>query len=335
MLFGNLECTLSEAGLRPADLHSLQMRGHPDYVRGLVSTGFSVVNLANNHSMQHGRQPFLETVGLLRNAGIQVCGLRATEHEGCVPVVLEKNTLRVVVLGFCLRPRQYFSEQPLYAEGRPAEMIQEVARARLEADVVLVSLHWGDEFIERPSPEEIDLAHGLVDSGADLIIGHHPHVLRGIEAYGGGFIAYSLGNFVCDMLWGARERESGILECRLTKSGVSHVKLIPTRINDQCRPEPMNADATSAQHVRMQRLSDQLSQCSPGPPEAQELISYRVAAELAQRDHRKAAHRYFARNLLRCPPGIILQQLKTYARNRLASRSTPAQAHADKGCSRP
>ena len=224
LAFGNLECTLSEHGLRPGDHHSMQLRGQMSYVEALRHAGFGVLCVANNHSMQHGRESFLETVDALRNAGIAVCGLAGTSYRTVVPEVVERNGLRIAFLGWSLRPRRYFASDPLYAEGYAADMLNDVRTARKTHDCVVVTLHWGDEFVERPSPAEIELAHDVMDAGADLLIGHHPHVLRGCERYGRGWIVYSLGNFLGDMIWSDRMRDSVIAECRLTPDGVEDLE---------------------------------------------------------------------------------------------------------------
>ena len=125
-----------------------------------------------------------------------------------LPVSITVAGVGLTFLGYSLRPRQYFTEEPLYAEGREDGILSDVRAARGESDVVIVSLHWGEEFIDRPSPDDVRLAHAIVDGGADLIIGHHPHVLRGVERRGRGWIVYSLGNFVCDMHWEEPLRET-------------------------------------------------------------------------------------------------------------------------------
>jgi poly-gamma-glutamate synthesis protein (capsule biosynthesis protein) len=316
---GNLECTLSESGLRPNDYHSVQMRGHPGYLDGLNTAGFDVLNVANNHSMQHGPQPFVETVAMLRQTGIAACGVRGP-GDSSVPAAVVANGLRVAFLGYSLRPRQYFTEEPLYSEASNGSLVADVRAARAGFDVVVVSLHWGDEFIERPSPADIALAHEVMDAGADLIIGHHPHVLRGVEHYGRGAIVYSLGNFVCDMLWEERLRESAILECRLTREGAKEVRLVPVRINDDYQPVPLVDGPAAALAERLARLADDLVQESARPISQEGTERYEVAAALAHREQRARSHRYFLRQAYRFPPRILIQQFTTFARNRLTER---------------
>jgi len=311
--FGNLECTISEYGLRANDYHSVQMRGHPAYLSGLTATGFEVLNIANNHSMQHGPEPFKETVAMLRGAGIKVCGVGGNGGVSA-PATVVANGLRVVFLGYSLRPRQYFTEEPLYAEGRRENILADVRAARRAHDVVVVSLHWGDEFIERPSPADVRLAHAIIDAGADLIVGHHPHVLRGVERYGRGWIVYSLGNFVCDMLWAEQLRETAVCECRLTAGGVEDVRLIPVRINDDCQPMPLQGEAAAELERRLLGLS---AAVPAGDAPAAATAEYEEAAHVAHGRQRTRSHMYFLRNAYRFPPRILAAQLSTYARNRL------------------
>ncbi len=316
--FGNLECTVSERGLVPNAYHSVQMRGQPAYVEGLVATDFHVLNVANNHSLQHGPAPFEDTVRMLREARIDVCGLRGPGQTSA-SVQRVVNGLRLTFLGYSLRPRQYFTEEPLYAEGREDGILADVAAARAGCDVLIVSLHWGDEFIERPSPAEVHLARRIVDAGADLIIGHHPHVLRGVERHGRGWIVYSLGNFVCDMLWDERLRETAICECRLSAAGVEDVRLIGGRINDRCQPELLQGEAAARLQARLAGYGRDLAGHEAGSA-AEASGRYEIDAETALSIQRARSHRYFLKNAYRFPPRILVAQLATFVRNRLAER---------------
>ncbi len=322
--FGNLECTLSERGLRPNDYHSVQMRGHAGYVAGLVDAGFHVLNVANNHSMQHGPGPFEDTLNMLGDAGIGVCGVAQGSTSRAVLTTVQD--LRVAFLGYSLRPRQYFTEPPLYAEGSREGIVADVRAARSTCDILVVSLHWGDEFIDRPSPADVQLAHAVVDAGADLIVGHHPHVLRGLERYGRGWIVYSLGNFVCDMLWGEELRETAICECRITKAGVEDVRLIPVRINDDCQPVPLSGEAATRLERRLATLSTALTRPEASSTAPGAAADYEVAAHRAHAGERARSHRYFLRNVFRFPPRILAAQVTTYVRNRLAERGWTTQA---------
>ena len=319
ILFGNLECTLSDAGLKRGDSHSIQMRGQPAYLAGLVEAGFTVLNLANNHSLQHGEEAFRETARMLAAAGIAPCGVNAGDYRSARPAMVERNGLRIAFLGYSLRPRQYFTQEPLYAEGFYEQLLDDVRRAKADADCVVVSLHWGREFIERPAPDEIAIAHRIVDAGADLIIGHHPHVLRGIERRGRATIVYSLGNFVCDMIWEEPLRETAMPRFRLSAGGAELEQLVPIRINDDYQPVPLEGEPAARLLARIDGLSQALEARAAGAP-SESQADYERAADAAQRENRSRSHRYFLRHLHRFPLGIVFQQFSVYLRNRLAER---------------
>lgn len=219
IVFGNLECVISDRGLRSGDWKSYQMRGLPAYAQALRSSGFTILNVANNHAMQHGSGAFKETTELLSTTGIAIVGLRGEDPWVSSPTVLSVCGRRIGFLGYSLRPRQYSQDPPLYAEGDVDSVCADVERLKPGVDRVVVSLHWGEEFVPTPSEAEADVAEAVVEAGAALILGHHPHVLRGLHRIGGALVAYSLGNFSGDMIWYAPLRLGGILRCQLEDGG--------------------------------------------------------------------------------------------------------------------
>lgn len=320
LLFGNLECSHSNVGLKESDLRSVQMRGDPRHIPALVTAGFKVVNVANNHSMQHGNDVFLDSVRQLQAHNIACCGIAAdAKATSAKPVIIQKNGLKIGFLGYSLRPRQYFEHAPLYAEGHPEPMVRDVVALRSQVDALVVSVHWGEEFIQKPSPEEIRLAHQLVDAGADIIIGHHPHVLRGIEQYGRGYIVYSLGNFVCDMLWDDTLRTSLIFECTFSRAGVRDVRLVPTYTNSDFQPEVLSGDPARSILANLELLDQRIDK-APVVDLATASQRYLQEADAAHRHIRAKSHRYFLSNFWRFQPRIVIQQLRTYFKNRIHER---------------
>jgi len=320
LLFGNLECTHSEKSLRDRDYHSVQMRGEARLVDTLRGAGFKVVNVANNHSLQHGNDSFRDTVSMIERAGLGCCGLAADPlATRSTPYVTSGKGLAVGFLGYSLRPRQYFEHVPLYAEGHGDEMVSDVEALSRQVDAVVVSVHWGEEFIQEPAPSEIALARRLVDAGAMLVIGHHPHVLRGIEQYGRGCIAYSLGNFVCDMVWDDTLRTSAVLECELTPEGVRNVALTPVWINDDFQPEPLKGAAAERALAWLAEMSAAIAR-APATDGAEVNAGYARRADAVLRQVRAKSHRFFLAQFWRYPKFMLLQQLATYARNRVHER---------------
>jgi poly-gamma-glutamate synthesis protein (capsule biosynthesis protein) len=236
LVFGNLEFPLD----RPVPVTATaqwQCRGIAEYAAFLSNAGISALNVANNHSYQHGPAAFDATIAALRAAGIHVVGTPADFSETGVLTVRGR---RVAFLGWSDRPRQYDSTRPPYNELTDAACNQ-IAEAKRRADLVIASVHWGDEFILVPSDRERSLAHAMIDAGANFVIGHHPHVVREVEYRGNGVIAYSLGNFVGDMLWDPGTRFTSWLTADIDERNVAAVELTPGVIDDDYLPRPLTA----------------------------------------------------------------------------------------------
>ncbi len=176
LTIGNLECALSDLGTR-AD-KSFAFRGDPSYVQILKDGSFEAVNLANNHSADYGQEALSDTVANLDAAGV-------LSFNGTDTVVTEINGIKVGLVGV----------NALNEEGT-SQLVPAIQSVKTQgAQLVIASIHWGVEKAEEPESEQVTLAHSAIDAGADLILGHHPHVVQGIEKYNGRYIVYSLGNF--------------------------------------------------------------------------------------------------------------------------------------------
>ena len=156
---------------------------------------FDFYGFANNHAMQHGDDAYRETVNALEGYGSKVFG--SVERKS---IVTEHQGKMVSLTGMSLRIDE-FSKRPLYWHNPEYEgIIAELVSLPKDAYKILF-VHWGNEYINRPSSTQKKFAHWLIDSGFDLIIGMHPHILQGYEIYKDKRIYYSVGNFVFDMPW--------------------------------------------------------------------------------------------------------------------------------------
>jgi poly-gamma-glutamate synthesis protein (capsule biosynthesis protein) len=182
----------------------------PEVVRALQRSGVDVVAVANNHAFDQGRRGFEETLATLDDLGMRRVGAGPADRpEG--PVLVEAGGLRLAFLGWAHFFNQDGNECPPARAGVPPcaraaaldrpRAVEAVRAAAADADAVVVSLHWGNEYQQQPRSEDVELAHQLAEAGATVILGHHPHVLQPIELHrradgGVTVIAYSLGNFV-------------------------------------------------------------------------------------------------------------------------------------------
>ena len=226
ILFGNLETVLSYKGR--AVEKALLLRASPDKARFLKEAGFDVLSVANNHVMDFGQMAFNDTLKALKDNGLLFVGNK-TRLSNFKPVIIKKKGLKVGFLGYC-----GLSED---------KIIDDIRRLRQMCDFCVVSLHWGTENVFYPSPKQILLAHKLVDAGADLILGHHPHVVQGIEKYKDKLIVYSLANFQFEFSIGdgffsraKRTNESIMLSVNINKKRVCSYRIIPLKIDKNFVP---------------------------------------------------------------------------------------------------
>lgn len=226
----NLEGPITMRGIKVKKPYNFRM--HPRFLSALASAGINVVNLANNHIHDFGDVGLYDTFSYLDSIGIHHCGAGRNREEAHTPVVLTVRGRTIALFGYYSgeeAPRATRAH-PGVAE-RSLESIRhdiDSVRGRDRAAYVVVNLHWGKELAQKPGTGQIDFAHRVIDAGADLIIGHHPHVLQGVERYRSGVIAYSLGSFV----FGGKSRgtyNSAVFEVQL-KGGNLGYRLIPIRI---------------------------------------------------------------------------------------------------------
>lgn len=174
----NLEGTFTDSDQRQEK--TFAFKADPEYVSILTGSSIEAANLANNHSRDYGEESYTDTVETLEQAGIASFGYDQVD-------ILEVNGVKVGLTGI------YELAEHLDKQEEVRTNIAALKEAG--AQVIIVNFHWGIEKEYLPNDTQKTLAHLAIDEGADLVIGHHPHVLQGIERYKGKYIAYSLGNF--------------------------------------------------------------------------------------------------------------------------------------------
>jgi poly-gamma-glutamate synthesis protein (capsule biosynthesis protein) len=193
----NLESPIAKNG-REFIEKKFRFRAVPEAARAMRSAGINLVTLANNHSMDFGGEALTETMNNLNSAGIAWVGAGENLPEARKMALYTIKGKRIAFLGYSLtQPVEFFagSTRPGTAPGYEKYVTADVASARKQADYVIVSFHWGKEASETVQAYQQAAAHKAIEAGADIIIGHHPHVLQGVERYQNGIIFYSLGNF--------------------------------------------------------------------------------------------------------------------------------------------
>lgn len=241
--FANLEVTLEgNEGVIPKQPRVIGSRRTVETV--LRYLGIDVVSVANNHAFDCYLSGFQEVENLLEGANVRYCGAGIDPEVASKPVIFELRGIRVGLLAYAAldtKPshvinRDEFGVNPL-EENLACSAVE---RLKARVDHVLVSLHWGVEYTHLPSPHQVRLARRLVDCGASLVIGHHAHVVQGVEAYGSGIIAFNLGNAAAtDLIIDGRlairktaqSSSSFELQVEVSKEGVVGFQATPFRFD--------------------------------------------------------------------------------------------------------
>ncbi len=255
--FGNLESTISEQNGITQNGTWL-FTAPPIAAETLADAGFDVVSLANNHVWDFGKRALLSTPGYLDQVGIKHAGTGENLDAAFAPAIIEVKGTRIAFFSATRIFNFGGSEHEAFTYTAWADMDRlgaAIRKAKPDVDLVVVAAHWGAEYQDRPADEIVKLAHEMVDAGADIILGGHPHVPQGIERYNGAFIIYSLGNFAYHQttehsIWKTR---SIILKLTLTRDGVKSYEMIPVT----CGFQPAVAEGALADEIlaHMEKIS--------------------------------------------------------------------------------
>jgi poly-gamma-glutamate synthesis protein (capsule biosynthesis protein) len=238
--FGNLENPITPG--REITTPEMILRADPGVETALKDAGFTILSLANNHTLDFKRQGLLDTLRYLDQAGIKYAGAGKTTSEAFAAEFIEIKGMKLAFLAFCdadFVPGSYLAgiENPGVAFLDEEKLKEAVQSAKKKADFVVASMHAGAEYEPEPNLIQIRFARLAIDSGADLVLGHHPHVIQKIEKYKGKYIFYSLGNFVFDQKWSQATREGMAAKIFIGPKGVEKIEILPVFINDQDQPQ--------------------------------------------------------------------------------------------------
>ena len=244
---GNLECVVATGGTALAKPYTF--RAEPR-VLPVLKRHFDAMSLANNHSGDFGKAAFAEQLDLMRKAGLPYFGGGVDATEAHAPLILERNGLRIALLGYVeFKPRSFEADahRPGVAwSGEDDQVIEDIVAARTvhRADIVIPYMHWGWEEEAQPSPRLREFARRMIDAGADMVVGGHPHVTQGADVYKGKPIIYSLGNFLFNGFDTDATTTGWVLSLRLGREGVRDWRTHVARLDADGVPHPV-ADASS------------------------------------------------------------------------------------------
>lgn len=230
--FANLESPFLDKGPRVRE--GMVFKAEPEYVAGLM--GFDVLQTANNHSADRGKEGLSYTHKLLSEKGIVFVGTGDDCHAGKTVV---KNGLTFGFLAYSYAGYNDGGKEanPLVCDWNDATQVEtDIRSLRPKVDVLVVAPHMGIEYKRFPEPGNADRARQAIDSGADFVIGTHPHWIQTQEQYRGKWIFYSLGNFVFDQMWSQDTKEGLTVSVTYRDKELKKVEVNPVIIDNYCCP---------------------------------------------------------------------------------------------------
>ena len=204
-------------------------------------------------------------------------------------------------MGYSFHPEKFSKNEGYYEMAEEEKISEDISLIKKLANYIIITLHWGEEYVPQPAPWQIEFAHKLIDRGADIILGHHPHVLQPIEVYKGKLITYSLGNFVSDMCQ-ELARKTLILEIKLFDGKITY-EPIPCYINENYQ----------AVFSKSYSLSNWL-------PKTLEQISnkeYQQRVRESIRDFRREFYRFLTKNFYKYPSRCLFEIFLDFLKRRL------------------
>lgn len=248
----NMEGTLTEETTRVDK--QFAFKGDPEYVKILTSSSVEAANIANNHSHDYGEKSFQDTVQTLEENGIKTFGYDDV-------AVLEVKGIRVGMFGI------YELDDHLE---RIPQVKQDIAKLKDQnVDIIVAVFHWSNELVTVPDENQVTLAHLAIDEGADVVVGHHPHVVQGIDEYKGKTIAYSLGNFCFGGNTHPTEMDTFIFQQKFILDGKRNItgseyKVIPCRVSSETtynnyQPTPLVGEEAKETMDKIEERSQEIN----------------------------------------------------------------------------
>jgi len=240
LVFGNLESVISDKGTKQGSIYSF--RAQPKMLGGLKLAGFDVLSIANNHSLDYGIEALLDSQERLRQAGIIPVGAGKSAAQARAPALFNIKGTTIGILAYTSLGSPFWQA----GEKTPGvawidsslleQLKQDIKKTKQQADIIVVSFHFGEEYQTTPNAVQQLISRTAIDAGANLVIGHHPHVVQPIEQYKHGFIAYSLGNFVFDQGFSKETMEGMLLKVLVQENSITQVIPLMIEIASEFQP---------------------------------------------------------------------------------------------------
>lgn len=320
--FCNIECPLSRISDGRSKVEQAVFRGCPGFARLISTAGFTVANIANNHICQHGAQAFDATVTALQGQAVEPIGFVGSGKYSSVPYKTIINGLSLGFIGYSLIPERYMPRQTKYAMPNEQQVLHDTRELAGEVDIVVVSLHAGEEGVILPHPHIVSFFREIVEVGATIVLGHHPHVFQPVERWKKGLIVYSLGDFIFDLFWNHLLLESAVVQIDISPDKEIDFKIVPVALQADYTVRLLHGTEKNDFFARVEKSSSQISELDDTA--YKKIFMQHVTASETGQVLSKGG--YFVRNFMKgsilLKSQFICQKLKKLGFSLMAGRRT-------------
>jgi poly-gamma-glutamate synthesis protein (capsule biosynthesis protein) len=246
VVLGNLESQISDKGVNIGTVNSF--RAKPEAINGLKYAGFTILSVANNHVLDYDLPAFEDSLKRLKDNGIEYIGGGYNKEEAFGLKKIEVRGTKIGFLAYCAIGSNWWTAEDnrsgiAFISKKDIPVIKEaIKKAKEQVDVLIVSIHLGTEYSTVPDDSQVLFDQSFAEAGADLVIGHHPHVAQFIEYFSPQWIAYSLGNFVFDQGFSTNTMKGLVLEINIKGKKIQNVAPKEIKMNKNFQPELTNQD---------------------------------------------------------------------------------------------
>lgn len=235
ILFGNLESQISDKGYKIGSIYSF--RADPEAIYPLQYAGFDILSLTNNHSLDYTRSALEDSMRRLDKAGIEYVGAGLNREEAFSFKIIKKKGVKIAFLAYSnfgsenYKAKENKSGIAYIDQNNLYRIEDDIKKAKKAADIVVVSIHAGVEYESIPSSSQKEFSKKAIENGADIVAGHHPHVIQPYEKYKDGWIFYSLGNFLFDQSFSRETSLAQLAKIKIENKKIKEVNAETYLIN--------------------------------------------------------------------------------------------------------
>lgn len=259
MSIANLESPFTIESDYTVPKGTMSFKANPCTAKSIKQSNIQLVTIANNHFCDKGKKGVFDTFKVLNDNEILFVGGSVDIDKVYDSKIIKLKNTKVAFLAYTYANNTDCKYNALMDIKKATE---EIKKIKNKVDLIVVIMHAGIEYTHKPNKQQIDFARSVIDAGADIVIGHHPHWVQEVEIYKNKPILYSLGNFIFDQMWSKQTTIGAIADVYINDKKISHIKIIPIKIYEYGQPKLIDNEQEKKDVLRSMKLNNEIIEIS-------------------------------------------------------------------------